>query len=122
MQREIIDEIELDRDKSISAVTDDIGDSIDHATEERYRELYQLMEERERRKLEQIRQALLRIDQDLYGFCDECGNKINKARLLALPFTRMCISCKKEEERVKGTEKYAGFNTDVIGESGVNSD
>ncbi len=56
--------------------------------------------ERDQRKLDQIRSALERIDDKSYGICDECGNKIKKPRLMALPFTQLCIDCKSEQERV----------------------
>lgn len=102
MQRNILEAIESDRNQSNSAITDDIGDDIDHANEERYRELYQLMCERDQFKLEQIKLSLERIDDETYGFCEECEEKIAKARLVALPFARMCINCKTEQERLTG--------------------
>jgi DnaK suppressor protein len=103
MQSIILNEIEVDRNQSNSAITDDIGDDIDHANEERYRELYQLMCERDQNKLEQIKHAIERIDDESYGHCEECEEKISKARLIALPFTRLCINCKTEEERLTGS-------------------
>jgi len=105
MQKTIIADIEIDRNKSASAVTDDIGDDIDHATEERDRELYQLLCERDQQKLRQIKAALESIDAKTYGICEECGCKISKSRLMALPFTKLCVDCKSEEERLKGVEK-----------------
>ncbi|PCI23297.1 MAG: conjugal transfer protein TraR [SAR324 cluster bacterium] len=104
MQKAIIAEIQQDRSKSASAVTNDIGDNIDHATEERDRELYQLLGERDQQKLEQIKHAIERIDDDEYGLCEDCGVQIGKKRLMALPFTQLCIECKSEEERTKGRE------------------
>ncbi|MCP4296019.1 MAG: TraR/DksA family transcriptional regulator [Proteobacteria bacterium] len=104
MQELIIAEMEQDRDKSASAVTNDIGDSIDHATEERNRELYQLLGERDQHKLDQIQHALEKIDEEQYGICEECGSTIGKKRLLALPFTDLCIDCKSEQERTMGKE------------------
>ena len=104
MQQKIIEEIELERVQSASAITNDIGDSIDHATEERDRELYQLLCDRDRAKLERIEQALVRIEEESYGECDECGNMIGKKRLMALPFTELCIDCKNEEESTRGKE------------------
>lgn len=104
MQQEIVDEIEEDRNKSESAVTRDIGDSIDYANEERSRELYQLLCERDLKKLDQIKDALQRIDDDDYGVCESCGEEIAKKRLMALPFTRLCIECKNEEERTTGSD------------------
>jgi len=105
MQKAIMDDIQEERDKSASAVTDDIGDDIDHANEERNRELFQLLAERDQQKLKQIKEALDSIDANTYGVCEECGDKIGKARLIALPFTKLCVDCKSEQERLKGVEK-----------------
>ena len=102
MRDVIIAEIEKDRNKSANAVTNDIGDSIDHATEERTRELYQLLGERDQHKLDKIQHALEKIKDQEYGICEECGSTISKKRLLALPFTELCIECKSEQERTKG--------------------
>ncbi|MDT8446802.1 MAG: TraR/DksA family transcriptional regulator [bacterium] len=107
MQQTIIDEIEQDRRYSDNAITNDIGDDIDHASEERDRELYQLLGERDRRKLEQIASALERIEDSTYGVCEDCGAKISKKRLMALPFTELCIDCKNEEERTRGKSDLA---------------
>ena len=51
----------------------------------------------------EIDEALLRLEQKTYGVCEECGGGIESARLKALPFVRMCISCKTENE--KGTTR-----------------
>ena len=48
--------------------------------------------------LNQIDESLRRIDENTYGSCDLCGEKIGKARMQALPFCQMCISCKSEAE------------------------
>ena len=104
MQQAIIDEIQDDHEKSVSAITHDIGDSLDYVAEERDREFYQLLGERDRMKLQKIKEALERIDDESYGVCDECDAEIGKARLLALPFTTMCVECKSEEERTKGND------------------
>lgn len=37
-------------------------------------------------------------------FCDECGKKIPKARLNALPNTTLCVSCAAEMEDKLGIE------------------
>jgi len=121
MQKAIMDDIEVERNKSATAVTDDIGDDIDHANEERNRELYQLLAERDQQKLKQIKNALDSIHAKTYGVCEDCGDKIGKARLIALPFTKLCIDCKSEQERLKGVEKipdspvqnYTSSNDDV---------
>ena len=41
--------------------------------------------------LNQINQALARIDAGDYGFCQSCGNPISEDRLKALPYATLCI-------------------------------
>ncbi len=117
MQQEIIQEIELDRKNSDNSITHDVGDSIDYASEERDRELYQLLGERDRLKLQQIKEALERIEDESYGECKECGQEIGKPRLMTLPFTRLCIECKSEEERTKGNDLVVELPTPKLGVS-----
>lgn len=78
------------------------GDVIDNSVDEQGRELMFLLQDRDRVKLEQIQSSLERIQQEEYGDCDECGEPIGKKRLLILPFARLCLNCKKEQERVQG--------------------
>ncbi len=108
MQKTILNDLETDRDRSKTAISGDIGDDIDHANEDRSRELYQLLCERDQIKLEQIHQALDAIEANNYGICEDCGEKIGKKRLIALPFTKLCVECKNEEERTKGISRPSG--------------
>jgi DnaK suppressor protein len=48
--------------------------------------------------LEQIESALERIDENTYGDCEECGAKIPKARLNAIPYTSLCVKCASQSE------------------------
>lgn len=79
----------------------EIGDEIDSSVEEQERKLSMLLQDREREKLEQIEEAIHRIENDNYGECEECGELIAKKRLMAVPFARLCINCQEEEERLK---------------------
>jgi DnaK suppressor protein len=49
--------------------------------------------------LEQIEAALERIEDDTFGQCEECGAKIPKARLNAIPYTAFCVKCASSTER-----------------------
>ena len=51
--------------------------------------------------LDKVRSALRRLDAGTYGTCERCGRSIDKARLRALPYSVLCIDCKKLEERVR---------------------
>ncbi len=83
------------------------GDFIDIATDNLEHELNYIFEEREREKLNQIEQALKRMQEGYYGECDDCGEDIEIERLLALPFTRLCLDCKSKQERQKKLRMYA---------------
>jgi DnaK suppressor protein len=49
--------------------------------------------------LAQIEAALERIEEDTYGECEECGAKIPKARLNAIPYTALCVKCALTQEQ-----------------------
>ena len=83
----------------------EIGDIYDIASNERERELTLMLGDRDREKLAEIEEALERIKNGAYGICDECGESIAEARLMALPFTKVCIDCKAKHEREKGARK-----------------
>jgi RNA polymerase-binding transcription factor len=51
--------------------------------------------------LDKVESALRRINAGTYGSCERCGRPIDKARLRALPYSVLCIDCKKLEERVR---------------------
>jgi RNA polymerase-binding protein DksA len=47
----------------------------------------------------QTERALDRIENKTYGFCEDCGLPIGKARLQASPRATLCMICKQKEER-----------------------
>lgn len=47
----------------------------------------------------EIDEALRRIEEGIYGQCDECSGAIERARLKALPFAKTCIKCQSEIEK-----------------------
>ena len=53
-------------------------------------------------KLESIERALRLAEKGIYGICERCGEKIDRARLEALPHTTLCVKCKSRMERVAG--------------------
>jgi RNA polymerase-binding transcription factor DksA len=46
-----------------------------------------------RAMVEQLRAALLRLDEGVYGCCERCEEPIAPARLEALPEVTTCIAC-----------------------------
>ena len=54
------------------------------------------------RTIQQIEEALHRIDDGTYGVCTACGQLIRKPRLLNQPFVTTCMECQSEMERNRG--------------------
>jgi DnaK suppressor protein len=48
--------------------------------------------------LDRIHASLERIDEGTYGSCEECGVKIPKQRLNAIPYTTLCVKCASQQE------------------------
>ena len=106
MRKELIEEIkEKTRSESEADRKDDVGDIYDLATNERDRELNLLMSDRERDKISEIDDAIVRIDDGTYGVCEECGTDIPKKRLMIMPFARLCVACKTELEKTESVER-----------------
>ena len=61
--------------------------------------------------LYEIDDALRRVDMGTYGVCENCNKPIEKARLMALPFAKMCIICKSEAE--KGKTRFRPFGPTI---------
>lgn len=51
--------------------------------------------------MEKVNSALRKIADGSYGICERCGRPIDKARLKALPYSVLCITCKQLEERFR---------------------
>ncbi|HOP39638.1 MAG TPA: TraR/DksA family transcriptional regulator [Geobacteraceae bacterium] len=81
------------------------GDIYDQASNERDRELGLLLSDREREKLRNINDALLRIEEGEYGICEECGCDIPLGRLKVMPFAHYCVKCKEDLERFQAQTK-----------------
>lgn len=61
--------------------------------------------------LYEIDDALSRIEMKTYGVCESCGKAIEKPRLKALPFAKMCIACKSQSE--KGKSRFRPFGPTI---------
>jgi RNA polymerase-binding protein DksA len=71
----------------------------DLATDNYDREFSLDLASNERKLLFEIEEALKRIDEGTYGLCMECGNRITKTRLKAVPHTALCRGCQEKSEK-----------------------
>ncbi|MBU6234475.1 MAG: RNA polymerase-binding protein DksA [Alphaproteobacteria bacterium] len=79
-------------------IADRAAAETDHALELRTRD-------RERKLIMKINEALLRIDDGSYGFCEETGEPITVARLDARPIATLSIEAQERHERLEKTHR-----------------
>ena len=99
MRKELVRGISQSTKEESNYQSFDVGDFYDYASGDRERELAHTLTDRERARLIQVDDALRRIEEGSYGICDICGLKIDEGRLLALPFTKLCLACQEDLER-----------------------
>lgn len=70
-------------------------DPVDLAVRNYSKNVMLAVSENDSRQLTMIDQALLRIEDDEYGTCQNCEKDINPKRLAAIPWARYCLSCQE---------------------------
>ena len=73
------------------------GDLADQATGNNEVHIQLKLKQTDAKILQAIEEALVRMDKGTYGVCRDCGDPIAAARLQAIPWTRVCISCKQKQ-------------------------
>lgn len=76
----------------------DVGDEAERATRETENSLELRTRDRYRKLLNKIDQALARIDDNTYGYCEETGEEIGLARLMARPIATLCLDAQERWE------------------------
>ena len=74
------------------------GDMADQATGNNEVHIALKLKQTDAKILQAIEEALLRIENGTYGTCRDCGEPIATARLNAIPWTRVCITCKEKQQ------------------------
>ena len=75
-----------------------VPDPADRATLEEERTFELRTRDRERKLLKKVQAALRRIDNGEYGWCEETGEPIGVARLLARPTTTLSLEAQERRE------------------------
>jgi len=73
------------------------GDWIDHSSMESDIHVRLALQQTDSKLLRAIEEAIVRLDQGVYGICMDCEEEIAVARLDAVPWTRVCINCKERQ-------------------------
>ena len=86
--------------KSLSTVMDNNtrqGDMADQASGNNEVHIQLKLKQTDAKILQAIEEALVRVEEGTYGVCRDCGEPVAAARLKAIPWTRVCISCKEKQ-------------------------
>ncbi len=74
------------------------GDMADQASGNNEVHIHLRLKQTDAKILQAIDEALLRIEKGTYGICRDCGEPIAEPRLNAIPWTRVCITCKEKQK------------------------
>ena len=94
-------ELSHDIDRTVTHMQDDVtsyADPNDRASQESDMALELRNRDRERKLIKKIDDTLRIIDNDDYGYCNQCGEEIGLNRLQARPTASLCIDCKTLDE------------------------
>ena len=96
-RHELMEEV----DRTVTHMKDEAAnfpDPADRATQEEEFSLELRTRDRERKLIKKIDKTLIRVEDNDYGFCDQCGIEIGIRRLEARPTADLCVDCKTLDE------------------------
>ena len=73
------------------------GDMADQASGNNEVHIQLKLKQTDAKILQAIEEAVYRMEKGTYGVCRDCGEPIAPARLNAIPWTRVCITCKEKQ-------------------------
>ncbi|GAA4497354.1 RNA polymerase-binding protein DksA [Pseudaeromonas paramecii] len=84
-------------DRTVDHMKDEAAnfpDPVDRAAQEEEFALELRARDRERKLIKKIAKTLQKIEEDDFGYCEQCGIEIGIRRLEARPTAEMCVDCK----------------------------
>ncbi|HKO01187.1 MAG TPA: TraR/DksA family transcriptional regulator, partial [Thermoanaerobaculia bacterium] len=98
-QTELLDSYARDKEAGNAQPDDGIQDLADKAASAYSKELNFSLSDGERNLLMLIDEAFVRVKDETYGVCTNCGTTIGEKRLQAVPWTPFCIDCQELQEK-----------------------
>ena len=96
-KQELMEEV----DRTVSHMKDEAAnfpDPNDRATQESEFTMELRTRDRERKLIKKIDESIEMLENNEYGYCEECGIEIGVRRLEARPTATLCIDCKSLDE------------------------
>jgi RNA polymerase-binding transcription factor DksA len=69
------------------------GNWTERASERENDEVLDRLAESTAEEIASLRHSLNRLDENLYGVCESCGNRIAEERLHSVPYATLCLKC-----------------------------
>lgn len=91
--------IEKLKGNDLSIDDSETPDPVDLAVRNYSKNVMLAVSENESRQLALVDEALLRVEDDEYGLCQNCEKSINQKRLAAIPWARYCLDCQELVEK-----------------------
>lgn len=103
VKQQLLDErmllIEKLKGNDLSVDDSETPDPVDLAVRNYSKNVMLAVSENESRQLALVDEALLRVEDNEYGVCQNCEKDINPKRLAAIPWARYCLSCQELVEQ-----------------------
>jgi len=98
-------ERDIERARTELSAAQNEPDELDRASAEEERWLSLRISEREGKLLRKIDEAIARIDEGSYGYCEDTGDPIGIPRLLARPTATLSAEAKTRREQLEKTHR-----------------
>ncbi len=98
---EILNRLMKDRTHYYENLKNEGGDLADEAMESMEREIIYDLSIAERNELEEINNAIQKLEEGTYGVCETCGEDIPLERLKFKHYAKFCTKCREVHERKK---------------------
>jgi len=100
MKKEILKHLAAESEDFQNIIEDiDPKDLVDIAADDLDKKTLEILGAQDVKRFNRIDAALSRIENGKYGICMQCGKKIPRERLEAIPYALLCLKCKEKEER-----------------------
>src|SRR3954462_1842408 len=96
-ERELL--VEKLKGNDLSVDDSETPDPVDLAVRNYSKNVMLAVSENESRQLTLVDEALLRVEDEEYGSCQNCEKAINQKRLAAIPWARYCLDCQELVEQ-----------------------
>jgi len=98
-REQIVGEVKQTYESSQEVGQDGIQDIGDEAANIYNKQILLSLNESERKRLQEVDEALDRIANGTYGICEECGEPISLKRLEVRPVAKYCVACLSKMEK-----------------------